>query len=461
MSKDYSLSLRGEAFNSLCADFDTTLRDVLAGMIETEQNTGEINIKVKITLTDDSAPDYTVAGGHQTREVTKPKFDHTVAYVIQRKEKKSGSFSGNFELVFDKASGQYFYRDIDNGQTTLFDGDGDSADFANAQYDVVDEGPRGLPAAPESSVIDGEEVAPADAEDATPDAAGEFEEETIDPAHDPSKPFGWLRQFIGETMNVTEAMGNYEEIAAYMETQEKLFCYTELDCFAAPGTVREDGEDLVQPSVGNVYFRTLGVYGRETTDQADEDIPPANRYINVAFVAKWLNYESGSETTAFKQLASVYPSKLTSTEMKALADKSLNYFITVGSKNLSMNGKVIGNEWADIIRFRDWLKNDMQLRVVNLFVTRPKVPYTDAGISLVQNQMIASLKSGQDAGGIAESEFDEDGTEIPGYVTSVPLAASLSASEKASRKLTKCKFKARLAGAIHFAELKGSLTYEL
>lgn len=109
MSKDYSLSLRGEAFNSLCADFDTTLRDVLAGMIETEQNTGEINIKVKITLTDDSAPDYTVAGGHQTREVTKPKFDHTVAYVIQRKEKKSGSFSGNFELVFDKASGQYFY----------------------------------------------------------------------------------------------------------------------------------------------------------------------------------------------------------------------------------------------------------------------------------------------------------------------------------------------------------------
>lgn len=66
MSKDYSLSLRGEAFNSLCADFDTTLRDVLAGMIETEQNTGEINIKVKITLTDDSAPDYTVAGGQQT-----------------------------------------------------------------------------------------------------------------------------------------------------------------------------------------------------------------------------------------------------------------------------------------------------------------------------------------------------------------------------------------------------------
>ena len=253
----------------------------------------------------------------------------------------------------------------------------------------------------------------------------------------------------------------YEEIAAYIETQEKMFAYTELDCFPAPGAERAEGEDQVIPSVGTVYFRTIGCYGREKTSQALEDIPDANLYENVAFVAKWLNYSSGSETSAFKSLSSIYPSELTGTEMKLLAEKNLNYFITVGNKNITMNGKTVGGEWADVIRFRDWLKNDMQLRVVNLFVTRPKVPYTDSGIALVQNQMIAALKAGQDAGGIAETEFDEDGNEIPGFVTSVPLSASLSASEKASRRLTKCKFKARLAGAIHFAELKGSLTYEL
>lgn len=247
----------------------------------------------------------------------------------------------------------------------------------------------------------------------------------------------------------------YEEIAAYIETQEKMFCYTEMDFFGGG----ENGGNA--PSVGNVYYRTCGIYGRETTDQADEDVPEANLYMNVAWVAKWLNYESGSETSAFKTLAGVYPSRLTSTEMKALKESSLNYFITVGNKNISMNGMVVAGEWADIIRFRDWQKNDMQVRVVNLFITRPKVPYTDSGIALVQNQMIASLKAGQDVGGIAEDEFDENGETIPGYVTSVPLAASLSASEKASRILRKCKFKARLAGAIHFAELTGSLTYEL
>ena len=40
-------------------------------------------------------------------------------------------------------------------------------------------------------------------------ASGEFGDGSIDPAHDPTTPFGWLRQFIGESMNVTEAMGNY------------------------------------------------------------------------------------------------------------------------------------------------------------------------------------------------------------------------------------------------------------
>lgn len=248
----------------------------------------------------------------------------------------------------------------------------------------------------------------------------------------------------------------YEGIAAFIETQEKMFAYTEMGFFN-----NLDKDEQPQSTVGPVYFRSLGVYGRESSDQADEDVPAANWYMNVAFVAKWLNYSSGSETSAFKTLASVYPSKLKTTEIKALEAAGLNYFVTVGNKNITMNGMVVGGEWADIIRFRDWLKNDMQVRVVNLFITRPKIPYTDSGISLVQNQMEASLKAGRDAGGIAEDEYDEDGNKIPGYITSVPLSSSLSASQKASRKLTGCKFKARLAGAIHFAELKGSLTYEL
>ena len=251
----------------------------------------------------------------------------------------------------------------------------------------------------------------------------------------------------------------YEAIAEYIETQEKIFCYTELDCFGnnEAGT----GDIQCTPAVSAGHFRTMWIYGRESTDQADEDIPVNNLYMNVAMAAKWLQYPSGSETAAFKQLTQVMPSKLSVIEIAVLEKSNGNFFATIGSQNVTVGGKVSGGEWADVIRFRDWQKNDMQAAVANLFMSVPKVPFTDAGIALVQSQMAASLKRGQERGGIAEEEFDSFGNTIHGYTTSVPTSSSIAATEKATRKLRNLKFKARLAGAIHFAELDGSLTYEL
>ena len=244
----------------------------------------------------------------------------------------------------------------------------------------------------------------------------------------------------------------YANIAAFIETQEKFFCYTELDFFTA---------EKHTASVSGTHFRTLGIFARETSEQQESDIPEANKYMNVAFIAKWFSYRPGSETTAYKALSEVVDAKLSTAEMKELDEANLNYYVSIGNRKLTVGGKVIAGEWADVIRFRDWLKNDMQSRVVDLFATNPRVPFTDAGIAAVQNQMLASLKAGQDVGGIAEEAFDADGGSIPGYTTSVPLASSMSATQKASRKMSGFTFKARLASAIHLTELDGTLTYEL
>ena len=220
-NNDMNLSLSGEAFAALRSDFNEVLHSTMRGMIDTEQDVAEINMKVKIILTESSAPDFTVAGGHQTREITKPKFEHSITAVIQRKEKKTGSFAGEYELVFDADTGTYVVRPIENGQTTLFDGDGpavSNGEVIDADYTVVPdgdvvpalgEGPRALPGAAEEAEEQGDGDVPADQDDGALGDADEFEEQEIDPAHDPSKPFGWLRQFIGEAMHVTEAMGNF------------------------------------------------------------------------------------------------------------------------------------------------------------------------------------------------------------------------------------------------------------
>lgn len=238
-------------------------------------------------------------------------------------------------------------------------------------------------------------------------------------------------------------------LANLIEANERMMVYTDNTYFTS-------GETTICP---NTLDRTVGVFGAENATQTSGEVPLANNYINVAFAAKWLYYEPGSETTAFKMLNAVEPCDLSSTNTAKLVAKNLNYYLKVGNRNVTMLGKTMSGEWADLIRFRDWLKNDMQTRVVNLFIMNPKVPYTDAGIALVQNQMIASLQRGQQMGGIANDEFDEYGNKIPGYATSVPLASSMTAAERASRRLTKCRFSARLSGAIHFAEIKGSLTY--
>ena len=209
------------------------------------------------------------------------------------------------------------------------------------------------------------------------------------------------------------------------------------------------------------YNRSFGIFNRTKNTQDTDSYPADNRMLHVAFAVKWLSAASGSETAAFKELSGIQPSDLTELEMKKLTAVNLNFFIPVGGRNVTMNGKVMSGEWMDVIRFRDWLKSNIQNKVANLFISTPKIPFNNAGISLVQNQVIAALKEGQAAGGIPEDEFDENGNLIPAFVTSVPKLENISYEDRVARRLTGCKFKARISGAIHFAEVDGSLTYDM
>ena len=229
-----------------------------------------------------------------------------------------------------------------------------------------------------------------------------------------------------------------EDMAEWTEAREKMFGYAYADPADNPVT--------------NTYYRTFGIcYG--------DDAGSGDPYKHVAMAVRFLSYDAGSETWVNKSLASVSMSKFTDTEIDTIDKDPASYYIQVGVTGLVQGGKVRAGEWIDVIRFRDWLKNDMQLRILNLLVKRPKVPYTDKGIGLVRNQMIASLKEGTRRGGIAEDQYNSDDELIPGFTTSVPLAADLSDTQRKSRILKDCTFSAILAGAIHVVNVNGSLVY--
>ena len=236
--------------------------------------------------------------------------------------------------------------------------------------------------------------------------------------------------------------------AQWTEGTEKLFGTAIKESGALDlSSVADTGYKLKEMNV----FRTFWFYHRNADTQ----------YIEAAEMAKCFSYSPGAETWANKQLAGVTSDQFTGTQLNAVKAKNGNTFESFGSISITQNGKVAAGEWIDVIRFRDWQKSDMQTKVFRQFVVNPKIPFTDGGIGIIQNEILASLKAGQAAGGIAPTEYDAEGNAVPGYSIRVPLSTEIGDNDKANRVLKGIVWSARLSGAIHAVEISGSLSYSI
>lgn len=236
------------------------------------------------------------------------------------------------------------------------------------------------------------------------------------------------------------------EVADWTEAKNKIFGTSTNENGAKSN---ESTTDLGSKLKEKNYLRTHWWYH----DKSDE-------YIESAILTSCFSYNPGSETWANKKLSGISSDGLTESEYQAIKAKNGNTFESFGSFSITQNGKMAGGEWIDVIRFRDWLQSKMQTNIVSVLINSPKIPYTDGGINIISSQVQSTLKEGQNVGGIAPTEYLEDGTPNPGYVMSVPLASNISSNDKANRNLKNVRFSARLAGAIHVAEISGAVTYE-
>lgn len=233
---------------------------------------------------------------------------------------------------------------------------------------------------------------------------------------------------------------------SWTEANEKMFAFEYDDYSACPVT-------------NFSYFRSFCKFSGNAVGYPADEQPENNQYAALAWMAKCFGYDPGTETWHLKELASVVPSGLDAQQKKELAEKHINTFLRYAGCNCTIGGYTLSGEWIDVIRFRDWLKAEMQTRLFNAMKVNRKLPFTDAGIGLIEGIMEGTLKDGQDIGGIAPTEYDADDNEIPGFKVYVPKASDLTAAEKKSRTLTGCRYTARLAGAIHVVEIEGYLTF--
>lgn len=200
------------------------------------------------------------------------------------------------------------------------------------------------------------------------------------------------------------------------------------------------------------YFRTFGFYHGAA----------ATQYIEAAIMSYMFTYYPGQETWALKRLAGITYDNLSEGDSLAARNKNFSTFEPFRNFSVTQQGKVSAGEWIDVIRLRDALEDQIKVSIAGAMIRADgKVPYTDGGIQIILNALRAPLDLNVQRGGIAPPEMDENDRVIPSYTVSAPRAASVPVNDKANRILRDVKFTARLAGAIHVVEVKGSLVYAL
>jgi hypothetical protein len=219
--------------------------------------------------------------------------------------------------------------------------------------------------------------------------------------------------------------------AAYIETINKLFLFRNADSDVKTSAT----DDLASELKALNYDRTAFCYSDDLTN-----------YLDAAMVGKCGPLDPGSETWANKNLVGATADSFTSAELDYLDDKNVNFYITIAGLSVTQNGKCVSGEYIDVIRFIDWLQARIQEGVFSDIASAKKIPYTDAGIAVVEARLRAVLQSGVRAGGLVS------------YEVTVPAAADISDQDKADRNLTGVSFTGQLAGAVHKTTITGTVT---
>lgn len=221
-------------------------------------------------------------------------------------------------------------------------------------------------------------------------------------------------------------------IAGAIEAKRKIYGFSTSDA-----DVKTTATDDVMSSLQDLsYQRTFGLWSAT----ADTEFPEC------AWIGFQLQERPGSNTWAYKTLAGVTVSTLTDTESTNIKAKGGNTYERIGGLNVTVGGNMAGGEWIDTMVFVDWLEARLRERIWFRLANSKKIPYTQAGATIIETEVRAQLREGIRVGGLADS---------PAPVVRVPDVLTIAPNLRAQRIFDGIEFEARLAGAIHYVTIRG------
>lgn len=219
--------------------------------------------------------------------------------------------------------------------------------------------------------------------------------------------------------------------SASIEAQRRMF----IACNEDANVLTTATDDIASWLQSKGYVRTAFIW---SDDQA--------AFPEAAWMGLVLPESPGSETWKFKSLSGIAVSVLTATQETNLGAKSANFYSSIAGLGITQEGVTASGEYIDIVRGIDWLQARIQESVFSRLANSVKIPYTDAGAAIIENEIKAVLSEGVRVGLLAADPAPE---------TSVPLVATVSALDKANRLLPDVTFNGTLAGAIHATNISG------
>lgn len=228
------------------------------------------------------------------------------------------------------------------------------------------------------------------------------------------------------------------ELAAYAEARTLIYgtSYSGSDALSATDTT-DAGSQLQALN----YDRTFIIYTSNTS-----------QFPECAIIGLQAPKDPGTTTWKFKQVSGVTATNLSTTQSIILKGtkydygKGYNTFEPTGGVDIFAEGRVVSSEFLDVIRGVDWLEARMREEIYLTLINSEKIPYTDAGFTIIEGRMRSVLNRAVVRGFLSD------------FTINVPDPRSIDTNSRINRVASGFTFNGTLASAVHFVEVNGTVS---
>ena len=226
----------------------------------------------------------------------------------------------------------------------------------------------------------------------------------------------------------TQVVAEQEALSDTIQAMDKIYGLSSADTVAPTTGITDIGYKLNAKSAS----RTFGVYSGTA----------ATEYPEAAWIGSQLAVTPGANDWDFKRANGVTRSILSSTQVVNLRAKSWNFYRRKGGVDIFQDGNMFDTKPIDVQIGKDWLKARLQEGIYFRIINSLKIPMTDPGLLIVENE-IRAVCSLAESNGLIDS----------GWTISTPPVLSIPATLRAQRAAGVFVIRARLQGSIRSVDI--------